>query len=234
MIYEMLDGELYGEPFYLPYLLYAYIHYYSMGPLTDYIIPEFASLIPSLFGGSYSGGYINDYMNDNGYNPPIHCMLSNVVEDFETNENHALRQLLVLNDLYDWTPESTTYLFHALADELVPYENSVMAYDTFIENGANEVYLELIPEEYGGHQEAAPFAVLTAYTIGKELQLVNPKGDVTHDGSIDVTDIVRTVEIIMEWAINLDNYALWSADMNADLIVDVLDIISMVNFILNA
>ena len=48
MVDEMLDGELYGEPFYLPYMLYAYIHYYEMGALSDYFVPNFAPQVEDL------------------------------------------------------------------------------------------------------------------------------------------------------------------------------------------
>ncbi len=233
MVDIMIEDTYYSEPFYLPYTLYSYIYYYEMGPLTDYFVSDFASEVADLYSGNHGGGHINNYMNDNGYNPPILCMLPEVVSEFENDNNHILRQLLSENNLYDWAPESPTYLFHALADELVPPSNSILAYDTMIANGAEDVHLELIPESFGGHAEAAPFAILTAYSVGQELQLINPKGDVSHDGLVDVSDIILTVSIIMDTLSEIDNYALWAADMLADEIVDVIDIVRLVNYILS-
>ena len=233
MVDIMIEDTYYSEPFYLPYTLYSYIYYYEIGPLTDYFVPEFASQVEDLYSGNYSGGYINSFMNNNGYNPPISCMLPQVVDEFENDENHILRQLLIENNLYDWAPESPTYLFHALADELVPPSNTIMAYDTMVINGAEDVHLELIPESFGGHAEAAPFAILTAYSISQELQLINPKGDVSHDGDVDVSDIVITVDIIMSTTLEIDNYTFWAADMLADEIIDVIDIVRLVNYILS-
>ena len=116
---------------------------------------------------------------------------------------------------------------------MVPHENSILAYDTFVANGSEDVHIELIPESFGGHAEAAPFAVLTAYSIGQQLQLINPKGDVTHDSFVDITDIVLTVNIIMSTVADMDDYALWAADFNSDAIIDILDLVSMVNYILS-
>jgi hypothetical protein len=160
-------------------------------------------------------------------------MLPDVVTEFSTDEDHVLRQLLAENDLYDWAPQSLTYLFHALGDELVPHENSILAYDSFVANGSENVYIELIPESFGGHAEAAPFAVLTAYSIGQQLQLINPKGDVTHDAIVDITDLVLTVNIIMSLITEIEDYEIWAADFNSDTIVDILDLVNMVNYILS-
>lgn len=233
MVDVMLENTYYGEPFYMPYTLYSYIHYYGIGDVEEYFVPDFAADVENLYSGIYGGGYINDYMNNNGYNPPIACMLPEVVTEFSSDENHILRQLLAENNLFDWTPQSSTYLFHALGDELVPHENSVFAYDTFLANGSENVHIELIPESFGGHAEAAPFAILTAYSIGQNLQLINPKGDVTHDAIVDITDLVLTVNIIMSLITDIDDYMLWAADFNSDMIIDILDLVNMVNYILS-
>ena len=233
MVDVMLQNTYYGEPFYMPYTLYSYIHYYGIGDVAEYFVPDFAADVESLYSGIYGGSYINDYMNNNGYNPPIACMLPEVVTDFSLNENHILRQLLAENNLFDWTPQSLTYLFHALGDELVPHENSVLAHATFLANGSENVHIELIPESFGGHAEAAPFAVLNAYSIGQNLQLINPKGDVTHDAIVDITDLVLTVNIIMSLIADIDDYMLWAADYNSDMIIDILDLVNMVNYILS-
>ena len=233
MVNVMLANEYYPEPFYMPYTLYSYIHYYDIGNISDYFVSDFSMDVEDLYSGDYSGGYINNYMNSNGYNPPISCMIPAVVAAFSDDENHILRQRLAENDLYDWAPQSLTYLIHALADELVPYENSVLAYDTFINNGSENVQIELLPESFGGHQEAAPFAILSAHSILEDLKLINPKGDVTHDATIDVTDLVLTVNIIMFLIDEVDDYKTWAADFNSDSIIDILDLVSMVNYILS-
>ena len=60
-----------------------------------------------------------------------------------------MKEALRENDLWDWTPQATMYIFHGIGDELVPYENSQLAYNQFIANGATDVHLELVPENFG-------------------------------------------------------------------------------------
>jgi hypothetical protein len=234
MLNKMLDGQIYGQPFYLPFNVYSYIHYYDLGDVSEYIIPEFAIEIPELFSGNYGGGHINDYMNSNNYNPPISSMLPEIVEEFENNEDYFFRQLLAENDLYDWTPQSLTYLFHGISDHLVPYENSVIAYDKFIENGATNVHLELLPEIYGNHQEAAPYAILGAFNIIENLKHINPLGDITHDENIDVTDVLSCVNIILNPQDYDDVYMQWAGDLDQNSMINVIDVLTLVNNILGS
>jgi len=232
MMNKMLDGQYYAEPFYLPFLMQAYIEYYELGTAFDYFLPEFATGFSELFNGSYSGGYINDYMNAQNYNPPILSVLPNIVEEFTNNEDYFFRELLRENDLFDWTPQSLTFLFHGIADHLVPYENSVVAYDKFIENGSETVFLELLDESYGNHQQAAPYAIIGAYGIIESMKLINPIGDINHDQILDVTDVLYCVNIILGQFHDLDDYANWAGDLDSNEFINVIDILNLVQIIL--
>ena len=86
----------------------------------------------------------------------------NLDTEFSNNQNHFLRLHLQDNDLINWAPQSNTYLIHAIGDELIPFENAQIAYDNFIINGSESITLSLMPESYGGHQEAAPYALIAA------------------------------------------------------------------------
>ena len=52
MLNRMFDGEYYAEPFYLPFMVNSYIHYYEMGEISEFFLPEFAVDIPELFSGN--------------------------------------------------------------------------------------------------------------------------------------------------------------------------------------
>ena len=228
MVGLMLSEEPYPDPFYLPFFVLSYMDMYSLGGLEDFFKPEYVDIFPDLFTGEYSGGYIDDFLPE----IPIHMMLDSVVEEFSSNENYPFRVHLQENDLYDWTPDNKMYLFHAIADESVPHENSVIAYDKFIENGAEDVHFELLPESFGGHQEAAVWCLMVAFNISEELKIINSKGDLNKDGIIDVLDLVQIVSIIMDNQ-DISSYLFWSSDLNSDLIINVLDVVETVNIILN-
>ena len=228
MVDVMLNNsEPYGKPYYLPYVLLAYIEYYDLGELADFFLPEYAEMLPIWFDGYHSDSYIDDQLP----NPPIEILLPELIQEFEVNQNHFLRNYLRANDLLDWAPQSLTYLFHALADELIPFENAQIAYESFIANGSQNIELIPIPESYGGHQEAAPFALITGFQLGLPLQDINPKGDVDYNEQIDISDVIIIVGYIME-SIELSDYLNWASDMNNDNMLDILDIIELINTIL--
>ena len=57
-------------------------------------------------------------------------------------------------------------------------------------------------------------------------------GDVNNDGSIDVTDIIRTVNIIVNSGFPATDEEICAADINGDSIINILDIVTMANIIL--
>ena len=59
------------------------------------------------------------------------------------------------------------------------------------------------------------------------------KGDLNSDGTINILDILMSVNIILEINLEVDPCELWAADYNLDEVVNVTDLISMVNVILS-
>jgi photosystem II stability/assembly factor-like uncharacterized protein len=59
------------------------------------------------------------------------------------------------------------------------------------------------------------------------------KGDINSDGNINILDIVRGVNIILELPPQPTEYELWAADMNEDGKVNILDLVDIVNIILS-
>ena len=227
MVELMLSEEPYADPFYLPFFVLSYIDRYSLGELDDFFLPEYANILPELFSGEHSGGYINSFLPD----VPIHIMKPEVISEFSSNINYPFRLTLGLNDLYDWTPQNIMYLFHGVIDERVPYENSVVAYNKFLDNGATNVYFESLPASYGGHQEAAPFCLLGAYNIMATIHIINNIGDINQDMVIDILDIVQLSSNIINANI-ISSYENWASDINIDSLINILDIIEIMNIIL--
>ena len=253
MVDVMLASQPYGEPFYFPYVLFSYLDSYpEIGNANQYILPEYLFL-EDMFDGYHSSTSINESMPS----IPIEIMIPSEIELFDNDDNHALKVALRNNDLWDWTPEAPMYIFHGLGDELVPYQNSQMAYDQFVLNGANNVWIELIPESYGGHQDVAPWTLLAAFNYSQPLQNIDCLvvidcsgecggnasldicgdcngnnesclvGDINYDNSVDVLDIIIAVDFIFDN--QFDSYI----DLNQDEIINIFDIILLVEIILN-
>ena len=229
MVDLMLDQQPYGEPFYFPYVLFSYLESYPMiGTIEEFILPEYVFL-HDLFDGYHSSEEINASMPD----IPITIMKPEEIEYFEQDENHPLRIYLEENDLWNWLPLAPMYIFHGEGDELVPFANAQLAYNQFVANGAQNVYLEPIPENFGGHQDVAPWALFGAYQVSQDVKIINELGDVNQDGALNILDLVGIANIILEGSDpSVTNYAIWASDVNMDMEINILDIISLVNIIL--
>ena len=230
MVDLMLEEQPYNEPFYLPYTLISYITYYEMGGLDDFFLPEYAEMFEYLFNGDYSGSYINNLLPD----IPIHVMLSSVIEDFSYNLDHPLRINLAENDLWDWTPQNDMYLFHGEGDELVPYENSLIAFNTFNDNGAENISLYTVPEELGGHQDVAIYCLISAYQISEDnYKHIRSIGDINNDSVFNIQDILILISLILDETNDISDLELWASDLDYNNLINVQDIILIVEQILN-
>jgi len=229
MVDLMLAQQPYGQPFYFPYVLFAYLDSYpSIGTVEQYLLPEYVFL-EDWFDGYHSSGEINDAMPE----IPITIMKAEEIQNFEEDLEHPLRIYLQENDLWDWTPQAPIHMFHGEGDELVPYENSQMAYDQFLVNGAQDVHLEPVPANFGGHSDVAPWALFGAYQVAKDIMMINELGDINQDGDLNILDLVRIGNIILEGCAPIGfEYCLWASDVNMDAVVNILDIVTLMNIIL--
>ena len=225
MVDLMLSREKYTNPYYLPYVILSYIERYSLGTVEDFFKPEYAQILPDLYSGQYSGGYINSFLPD----IPIYLLKGEVIYEFRTNENFPFRLTLEENDLLDWIPQSKLYLFHGIGDEQIPYENSVVAYDSFIENGANPelVSIELLNEGYGGHNEAAPYCLYGAFILSEQEKYYLLKGDLNLDNDLDLIDVME-LKYLIKNNIELENLEKWYADINSDEFVNSFDLFEFI------
>ncbi|MBH49203.1 MAG: hypothetical protein CMG69_00405 [Candidatus Marinimicrobia bacterium] len=157
MLELMLTSEPYNAPFYLPYTIFAYDAVYDLYDFpSEFFVSPYDTLLPPLFDGDHSGSEVDEVMPE----IPINIVLPEVIEAVSTNMNHPLRVALEENDVYLWAPQSPVALLHSTQDELVPVENTLNAYEYFINNGAENV--EMYVDDLGGHGDAAGVLLLAA------------------------------------------------------------------------
>ena len=228
MVDYFLSEPEYSQPYYVPYVLTSHLWYYEGLDVdfNQYFEPFWADTLPSLFDGSHSGDEINNLMPDN----PLEILLPDVLSEFTNDNDHFFRQTLDLNTLLDWVPESPTYFFHGLGDDIVPYQNAQVAYDTFIDNGAQNISLTLYPASLGGHAEIAPICLAAGFEIVIDYQIISSKGDIDGDANITLLDL----EILLASLINeneLNQYQYWASDLDFSNIVSVFDILLLADLI---
>ena len=228
MVDYFLSEPEYTQPYYVPYVLTSHLWYYQGLDVdfAEYFEPFWADTLPSLFDGTHSGSEINELMPEN----PLDILLDDVLEEFENDEDHFFRQSLEENTLLDWVPESPTYFYHGMGDDIVPYENAQVAYDTFVDNGATDVSLELFPVELGGHSDVAVTCLLAGYTVILEYQRISPKGDMNSDGLVSMIDLALLSESILVEN-NITEFQWWAGDCDYDDQHSVMDLLMVADLI---
>lgn len=148
--YVLADAP-YGAPFYLPYLMFGYNEIYDMyASPSDYLVSPYDTLLPPLFDGTYSGGEIDAVMPS----IPKQIIKPEVLEDFINNPENPFRLALQENDLTNWIPTIPMIMYYCSGDELVNYQNSIIAQDIFTANGATTTSLYQ-PSATAGHGDCA-------------------------------------------------------------------------------
>ena len=219
----------YDQPFYLPYSVFAYNETYQIyEDINVVLVPEYQDTLFNMFDGNHSSGQINNFMPS----VPLDIFQDEFVNEFTENMDHPLRIKLAENDLYDWVPQTDTRLYHSMEDELVPYENSEIAYNAFIEAGSENV--ELITVETGTHAGVAPFIILAVFEWFesiKSIDYVYPEGDVNANDIVNIIDIIYIIDFILDYLTPTDEEFARS-DLNDDGHLDVADILILVDIIL--
>ena len=72
---------------------------------------------------------------------PAHIFQPAYTNAVATDSNHLFRTILRTNDLYRWSPETPTHLYHCSGDTVVPFENAQVAHSNFVANGSTNVML---------------------------------------------------------------------------------------------
>jgi pimeloyl-ACP methyl ester carboxylesterase len=141
--------EDYDQPFYLAFVAQAYkVNYNWSQPLTDVFNEPYATRIPVLVNGSKTNNQINDELTNNIPELVNADLLANIDTD---SQYKYIVDAFNENSLTNWTPAVTMHMFHGDADTTVPYQNSVIAYNKLLANGASTSVVTLTTLEGADH-----------------------------------------------------------------------------------
>lgn len=136
----ILSNEPYSNPGYVIYLLMSYETAYGT------IYNELGDIIQSPYNETmleYFDGAQNEFNmgTPNGIlpNQVDEFLVDTVLMNMMANDNHPVWQALRDNNNYDWQPEMPLRMFYCDGDEQVPFENSIVARDSMLANGAEDV-----------------------------------------------------------------------------------------------
>ncbi len=166
IIYEQFD---YGYMGYVAFILIAYEMVYEnlYDELSDMFKSPYDEMMPIWFDGEqnqYSIGHVNSALPN---------VISGIMEDsllaaIQNDLNHPLWQNLQDNDVYMWVPEIPLRLFYCQADEQAPYQNSLVAQEYMLENGATDV-LAIDVLSTGSHSQCRHPALAATYAFFTEM-----------------------------------------------------------------
>ncbi len=158
----LLGAESYSDPCFPAFVGLSYSSYDGL----EYLLPSmfqepYDDLIPTLFDGSNTCDEINAELTTE-----LGQLFSVDFSNGYSSDNSVINQFLQKlqrNTIPSkhWKPKAPIELYHGIYDEIVPYDNSVVAYNALVENGATA---ELIPLE-GDHASSA-YLLLLNFLIG--------------------------------------------------------------------
>jgi len=159
---------------FIPYMVLGYQEVYGTiyDELTDIFQPVFIESIEAFYDGdinlielTFALIFLSGQNFGNNY--PVTLFNPDLVNDVTSDDNHPINIILRENDTYNWAPQAPTRIFYCMGDEMVPYENSILADSVLQNNGA----LDLITENLNssmGHGECVVPALLETVEFFKE------------------------------------------------------------------
>jgi len=160
----VMRDTAYPIPSILPYIIFAYNSVYQIYPdLSSVFLPQYYDEFKDYFNDNPA--YEVDAV-DNLWPPskiPSVVFQPEIIESVKQDPNNPIVLALKENNLYDWAPKSPIRLCHCDADDIVPYQNSVVAYQSFVNQGSTNITL-VMPLHGGTHATCVIPSLLDALT----------------------------------------------------------------------
>lgn len=123
----------------VPYVLLGYDQAYPdlFNSTSDFLAWPYSNTIPPLFDGTHNPQTINGELP----NIPANVLPNSLRNSLDQHENDPLNLRLKENNVFNWVPQNPVKLCYCGGDSSVDPENSIMAYDTLLANGAPDVTL---------------------------------------------------------------------------------------------
>ncbi|MEM6348006.1 MAG: T9SS type A sorting domain-containing protein [Bacteroidota bacterium] len=121
--------------YYFAYMMLAYQEVYGnlYNNLSEVFVAPYDTEIPLIFqrDGSQSGINL----------PAVATTMlqPSYIQAVQSDPNHPFNIALRDNDLYNWAPQSPLRMFYCEGDDVVPFENSIIAKDSMLANNAPNV-----------------------------------------------------------------------------------------------
>jgi hypothetical protein len=141
----ILGNEQYFFVAYAPYTLLSYdLEFDLFDDLSEVFDQTVAGLVQRFYDEEIDLWQLNQsliswLLVNHGTSVTRHIFQDAFVDAIQSDPDHPVNMALRDNDLYDWAPEDPTRLYYCMADDQVPFMNSIIAMDTMKALGAMDV-----------------------------------------------------------------------------------------------
>jgi len=157
--------------FYPGFIGNTYLSYNEVYELYDstaqFFKQPFADIVDFYFDNFESGNssigltYMNNRMIDSliareGGSFPGAMLQDSILNIIANEPDHPVSQALRENDLFDWAPQAPTRLYYCMADDQVPFTNSLVADSVMNQRGAPDVTSDDLNPNFNHVQCVAP------------------------------------------------------------------------------
>jgi pimeloyl-ACP methyl ester carboxylesterase len=148
---------------FIPYVILGYQEVYGTmyDNLSDIFQLEFIPFIEDFYNGELNLvdltiALLFASIQNYGNRYPVTLFNPDLVNGMKENDDHPVNLILRENDTYNWAPQAPTRIFYCLGDEMVPYENSILADSVLQANGAFDLVTKNLNSEMGHGECAVP------------------------------------------------------------------------------
>ncbi|MGD1846807.1 MAG: lipase family protein [Salibacteraceae bacterium] len=133
----MTSNNAYDQPGYAPYIVLGYQEAYGniYNNLSDVFLAPYDNIIANFLNGQFDLSAVNSQLPA----VPRDMFQASWINDFQNDSLHPMRVALRENNTYNWAPADSMRLYHCSGDNIVPYQNSTVAFNNFVANGATTV-----------------------------------------------------------------------------------------------
>lgn len=187
----ILDDSEYFSTAYIPNTMLSFNAVYDIYDSTeDFFKPEYAAKVDMFAAEEITLWELETelqtlLMANEGGSFPRRMLQDTLLASVENNPNHPINIALADNDVFDWAPEAPTRLYYCMADDQVPFQNSLIAETAMTAAGAQSLVAIDLNSEFNHGQCVSP-AIQAAWTFFLQYQEITTDVD---EVSIDVTNI---------------------------------------------
>ncbi|MBK8517701.1 MAG: T9SS type A sorting domain-containing protein [Saprospiraceae bacterium] len=142
----ILGDNEYGFPGYVPNTIMGFNEVYGTiyNNLEDIFKPAYVGEIRKYYQGISTLSTLNVNLGqllktNTGASVGGRMIIDSVANAIRNNPNHPANLILRENDLFRWAPKAPTRIFYCMADDQVPFMNSVIARDSMTARGATNL-----------------------------------------------------------------------------------------------